>query len=300
MDAPQQPFPGAQLNPMLTISMPAKAIVAPDGDTLKASDAVNYPVGDPPKPITLKPGHKLFRVYGGPAGEIGGYWSPNPPAPDMTVGEWRNINAVLPSWNDGAFVAQLTVNDGHSLPAWVGGIWSQAAKVNKKIVPGWFLKGGGTQYHCDTWASTFNAAVTITKIGDTPWTTGAAPTAPSPQQDVQFAATSGDLDPGKAEHAHVGHIVDLAHALRSTAHGLTSGSTEAAIMAHAANEVMDDANAIVAHLDSDQGLVAHAILGHLGLTRAIDLAPSWPGAAAAKAKLDSAVMSAARISGVSH
>ncbi|MEO0744075.1 MAG: hypothetical protein AAFY49_01895 [Pseudomonadota bacterium] len=299
MDPSTPPFPGAQHNPMLTISMPAKPLVAPDGDILKASDAVNFPAGDPPEPVTLKPGHTLYRVFGGNAGEIGGYWSPAAPTAVTTEAEWRNTNAVLPSWNSGAFVAELTVNDGHTLDAWVGGIWSQAAKINKQIVPGWFLVGGGTQYHCDTWAPTFKAAVTVRKLCDTPWST--AGTTPAPAAEVAFAATPADLNPARPDHAHIAEAVHLANALRATARGLTSGHAGAANrMAAAANEVMEDANTMVAHAGTNDALMAHAVRGHLGLTRAIDIDPAWPNAQAAHAQLHSVVMSAARMSGVPH
>lgn len=299
MNTNTPPLPGAQHNPFLTVSMAIKTYSAPGVFSLRAQDAANYTAGDPAKPFSLKEGDSLYRVYGGLAGEQGGYWSPQPPVAGETEGEWRSKNAVLGKWNTGQHVAQMTVNDGNVLQSWKGGIEAQAVVLKGQTtpVPGWFLVGGGTQYLCPFFDSSNKKLVTFKALGNTPWNTTGAEETLSLSEETQCTVAPADLDAANAAHAHVAETVALAQALRKTSHSLADTNTDmqsATRIGLAANEVMEDANALVANIDSNHDAATHIARSQLTLSRYIDLDPTWPGAQDAQAKLTDVVFSAAR------
>ena len=132
------PMPGAVTG---VTRLPFDDIVQ-SGKTLSASDAINF------TNVTLASipsGTTLYRVYGGPAGMNGSYWSLAAPTPGETEADWRGQTAVELSWNSGISVAKLvTINE---MSAWVGGVAPQPAEdTNCNYLPGYLLPGGGQQY----------------------------------------------------------------------------------------------------------------------------------------------------------
>ncbi|MEO0865075.1 MAG: hypothetical protein AAFY39_10915, partial [Pseudomonadota bacterium] len=238
------PFPGAQENPMLLIGLPDRDITATGYFTLLGKQAVTFAKASP---ITLTGGDKLYRVYGGPARPKGGFWAPEPPKANTTQGEWRSTNAVEPSWNDGTHVVELTVNAGHALQCWMGEIESQPARNNvDKVIPDWWLVGGGTQYFAQFWTAGFSDAVTLTPQGGTPWADprAVAAVASGPVTAVTCDAQAGDLNPDQPEQAHVGAVIALANVLRASAGAMQdSASEDAAALSMAANNLIQSANA---------------------------------------------------------
>ena len=117
--------PGAKKKPMLLLGLPPKTLKAPGYFDLEGNEAKNFTDASPE---TLATGRTLYRVFGGGAGKIGGYWSPAPPAPNMTEGEWRSENAVELAWNAGTTVVSMTITANNGLQCWTGGIESQPAR----------------------------------------------------------------------------------------------------------------------------------------------------------------------------
>ncbi|MDJ0821881.1 MAG: hypothetical protein QNJ09_08755 [Paracoccaceae bacterium] len=291
------PFPGAKENPMLLLGLLPRTITFFD---LKGDKAKNFTDASP---VILKPGKQLYRVFGGGAGKIGGYWSPSPPSPGETEGDWRSENAVEPVWNAGTTVVEMTVKKGKTLQSWTGGIESQPARDDQqKIIKDWFLVGGGTQFYVNSWAKDFTDSLDFKVLGPTPWTAQApAVSVEEPAQDVALATAPEDLSPETAAEAHVRLVHDLAAALRATAEALRDPAVpcapeDVAILRQAANTVTAQANAMLADIGQDDAAVEVAAWAQCSLSRHIEVDPRWPQGRAAEAALEQVVHSAAALS----
>jgi len=129
---------------------------------LSAGDAINFINASP---VTLATGTTIYRVYGGPAGMGGSYWSPIKPPITQTEADWRGSNAVELSWNSGTDVCEVKL--AFDLKVWGGGIAPQPAQDTAcQYLPGYLLPGGAQQY------KVFDR-LTPVPAGKTPWPAGA-------------------------------------------------------------------------------------------------------------------------------
>ncbi|MGR3494135.1 hypothetical protein [Citreimonas sp.] len=289
MPDPTPPIPGAEMNAMLLLGLPDRPLDAEGYFTLLGKQAVTFTGA---KPVTLEPGDKLYRVFGGKAAAKGGFWAPEAPAPGTTEGAWRASNAVVPAWNDGTEVEALTVKEDAALQCWTGTIESQPAMDKQGVVlPDWWLVGGGTQFFVQFWTPAFTEAVTLDTVGPTPWD---APPAPFAQAYVAPVATAADLDPGDPVQAHVVEVLALAEALRAMAAALSDA--EGARMSAAADTVLTTGNTILENQGRDDAMVAVAVRSHLDLGRHIEPDPAWPASGAVDRAVTRVVGSAAALS----
>jgi len=158
---------GATKDGFLTLSTPPNKVY-PEW-ALTPDQVVNFTVNTITR-TELSAGSRLYRVWGGPAGQRGAYWSPDKPE-ETTEGEWRSRNAVEPWWNAGTKLAVLTVKDGASINVWSGGITSQPALyANGERIPDYFLVGGGQQCLVPFWLPDISSAIKIETVpGGIPW-----------------------------------------------------------------------------------------------------------------------------------
>ncbi|WP_136441008.1 hypothetical protein [Pacificoceanicola onchidii] len=299
MQIPNKPFDGAREDPMLLLGLLPKPLKAQGYFDLRGSDAANFTAASAK---TLPAGTTLYRVYGGSAGQLGGYWSPEPPAPGSTEGDWRSESAVEPIWNDGTKMVKVTVKQGLTVPCWTGGIESQPAKIKDaagtvKIVKHWFLVGGGTQFLLPTFQPNFSAThLDVEDLGPTPW---AGQSVPSGVVDCAPAVALNDLNPENPAEAHARAVAGLATALHALSDGLHAQGegAEAHRLRGAANTVTGEANGFLDAIRDGPEAVRLAAWGQSGLRRRLELDAFGNVAGPAQAMLDAVVMSAAGLKG---
>lgn len=265
---------GAQKNPMLTLANPPAAFPA---WTLPAVQAVNFTVGSITRTELIE-GSQLYRVYGGPAGMTGAYWSPDKPD-EKTEGAWRSRNAVEPWWNAGTDVALLTVKPGATIHVWSGGITSQPALyANGDVIPEYFLVGGGRQCFVQSWLPEIGGAIDIVPDGKTPWTAqGGAPYRVAPDVEPEgdparlnatdpVAKVAVYLYEGAAAMRTLAAVLDARHA--------TDPKADGGPAAMAANNMITLANAIVRNAATEAQAARDIAKRAAGLTRVVDVAAS--------------------------
>ncbi|OAN73698.1 hypothetical protein A8B78_18160 [Jannaschia sp. EhC01] len=260
------PQPGAQQNPMLSLSMLDRDVTVTGWPLLPAKEAQNFIANA--QAYVLPKGQTLYRVFGGTAGDKGAYWSPAPPAPGSTEAEWRRTNAIEYSWNTGEFVVSYTAEADIHL--WKGGVESKPAQdMQKQMLPDYWLVGGGTQFFFANWLIPGFKPV---PEGKTPWagTTQAGAVAPEP-----LAATPADFDPADALAAQAFRVSALADALRASAEALRAtpagSEADAAALEGASANLISSANTILNNIGKDPKMVSAAVQSQLGLARNVGL-----------------------------
>ena len=142
------PQPGAIEGQQPSNGLPYVDRQGPSGwPTLPAKHAVNFTSAEA---VLLTTG-TIVRVWGGPAGQFGQYW--NPPSEFSTEDAFYGQDAVMLSWNNGAYQVDLQVGspllqaveteEGVGLPVWYGGVATQPADdAAGNPLPGYYLPGG--------------------------------------------------------------------------------------------------------------------------------------------------------------
>jgi hypothetical protein len=287
------PQPGGRKNPMLGVGLPRRDVTADNWIMLPAREAVNFTSA---KPHLLKAGDSLYRVYGGSAGIIGGYWSPNPPAIDCTEAQWRSETAVELSWNAGTDVAKFTATT--PLQVWRGGVVSQPAQdMSKNILSDYWLVGEGTQI----WMNTQSGPISPQpkRVASTPW----ASTIYAQNDSVELVARPHELDPNDAHANQVRLVAQLAQSLQSIADALSQSSSEAdlATAARLASTVANLnrlANSLIENLGGAPAILKTMVRAQVGLARHVHIEHTWQEAATLNQTLDAVVAGAAQLAGI--
>lgn len=271
--------------------MPFRDVTAQGWPDLEAKNAVNFTLGA--APFVLLKGDTLYRVYGGAANIKGAYWSPSPPAPGSTEGDWRGSNAIEYSWNSGANVASYTAEN--DIPLWKGGVESQPAQSMDSVpLPDYWLVGGGTQFFFPFWLINNFAPV---PCGPTPWQ-GAiiAETAGAP---AQLVATAADFDPADKQASQAFRVSLLADALRHSADILrqTATADDSASLDGVIANLMNSANIILNNIGGDPKVVSTEVRSQLGLARYVMIGAETPDGDNATRLLNDVIQGAAELSG---
>lgn len=286
------PQPGAKKNPMLSLGMPLRDVTEASWPDLEGKNAVNFI--SIAHAFVFPKGETLYRVYGGAANMKGAYWSPEPPAPGSTEGDWRGSNAIEYNWNAGENVASYTAQNDIKL--WKGGVESQPAQsMDGNILPDYWLVGGGTQFFFPFWLID---GFTPVACGATPWQATASTSTPVPDALV---ATAGDFDPADKQALQAFRVGLLADALRASAEILrqtpTATAQDAEALEGARANLMKSANSILSNIGSDPARVNTEVRSQVGLARYLVIDATLPGGDTAGRLLNDVIAGAAELSG---
>ena len=156
--------------------LPPVTLTSPGFPDLPAKQTPNFSTA---QPVDLAPGTILYRVMSNPAGALGSYWTPTPPASEA---QWRADSAVG-NWNAGLLMAAVQVPPG-GLKAWMGAASPMGGQP-----------GGGTQL----WSPA--GSVLPGQLQPAPWTTAAQMTQLASQQAAQAAAALSNAANQAAQQA---------------------------------------------------------------------------------------------------